>query len=403
MTIRRSGKFVRWLASIAFVVLFSYAPSFAQRAPSSGTTSFVLDGNRMYAELAFVRPDGSLHSALAFVDLGSPSTMTTESLFKELQLDRQKSLAFRVGGLTVQVDASEVTSYPSEPYSVGGDLKVEALLPAGVLRKYEVAIDYQRRTLTLAQPGILQPEGIPVPAHLNDKTGLLAVEASMAGHTYRVTIDNGSAYTWFKKSTVEDWLRSHPDWQRGVGAVGVSNMRMADDGAEVEGIIARIPKMKLGDLVLQHVGVLGAGPGKGFSGGLDFFDWYSTKNPVPVIGWLGANVLKSFRLTIDYPHRMTYWVRQSELDPHDIDQVGLTLKAEGGYYIVAAIATQNGKPTVEGVLVGDKLIQVDGLPTQTATWGALFSALHGKPGDLRTLTLERDGRQLTVHAKVTAF
>jgi len=147
----------------------------------------------------------------------------------------------------------------------------------------------------------------------------------------------------------------------------------------------------------------GAGPGKGFSGGLDFFDWYSRKNPVPVIGWLGANVLKSFCLTIDYPNRMTYWLRQSELDPHEIDLVGVTLKAVGGSYFVAGVATQNGKPTVDGVLPGDKLLKIDGLPTASATWGALFSALHGAPGDSRTLILERNGKQLAVQAKVTAF
>jgi hypothetical protein len=147
----------------------------------------------------------------------------------------------------------------------------------------------------------------------------------------------------------------------------------------------------------------GAGPGKGFSGGLDFFDWYSRKNLVPVIGWLGANVLKSFCLTIDYPNRMTYWLRQSELDPHEIDLVGVTLKAVGGSYFVAGVATQNGKPTVDGVLPGDKLLKIDGLPTASAIWGALFSALHGAPGDSRTLILERNGKQLAVQAKVTAF
>ncbi len=232
---------------------------------------------------------------------------------------------------------------------------------------------------------------------VNDATGLVVVEASVAGRLYPVTIDNGSAYTWLKKGTVQNWLRAHPEWQRGVGAVGVSNMRMADDSLEAEGILARIPEMKLGSLALQNVGVLGAGPGKGSSEDSDLFDWYSRKNPVPVIGWIGANVLKNFCLTIDYPHRMTYWFRQSELDPHEIDQVGVTLKAVGGSYFVAAVATQDGKPTVDGVLSGDKLLQIDGLPTASATWGAIFAVLHGAPGDSRTLILERNGRQLAVH------
>jgi hypothetical protein len=403
MTAHYFTKIARSSAGIAFVLSLLGLPTFAPQRSLSGTTPFVLDGNRMYAELAFLRPDGSIHRALAFVDLGSPSVMVTESLFKELQLERKRPLGFRVGDLTVQIEASAVSSYPEEPYSVGGDLKVEGLLPAGVMQKYEIVIDYRRRTLTFAQPGTYKPEGVPVPARVNQRTGLLAVEASVAGREYPVTIDNGSAYTWLTKSTVEDWLRAYPEWRRGVGAVGVSNMRMADDGAEIDGVLVRIPEIKLGDLVLQNVGALGAGPGKGFSTGSNFFDWYSTKTPVPVIGWIGGNVLTHFRLTIDYPNRMTWWLQQSELDPHELDQVGLTLKAVGGSYFVAAIATQNGKPTVDGVLPGDKLIKIDGLLTQTATWGTLFSALHGKPGEFHTLLLERNGKQLTTRARITAF
>jgi len=91
----------------------------AQGSSSTGTTTFLFDGNRMYAELGFVRPNGSIHRALAFVDMGSPSMTLTESLFKELQLDQNKPLLFRVGELSVDVPRADVISERSEPYSVG--------------------------------------------------------------------------------------------------------------------------------------------------------------------------------------------------------------------------------------------------------------------------------------------
>jgi C-terminal processing protease CtpA/Prc len=100
---------------------------------------------------------------------------------------------------------------------------------------------------------------------------------------------------------------------------------------------------------------------------------------------------------------MTYWTRQTALDPHDLDQVGLTLQSKGGEYFVAAISAQNGKSTVESVQAGDKLLQVGALPTSTATWAAIFYAMHGKPGEIRTLILERDKRQFTVQAKLVRF
>jgi C-terminal processing protease CtpA/Prc len=58
---------------------------------------------------------------------------------------------------------------------------------------------------------------------------------------------------------------------------------------------------------------------------------------------------------------------------------------------------------VDGIRIGDKLVQVDDLRLADATRGAIFAALHGKPGTVRMLILERDGKQLTVPAKTSAF
>jgi hypothetical protein len=384
-----------------FLVFFVLCPlCIGSQTKSSGTVPFIFAGNRVYAELAFVRPDGSLHKALAFVDLGSPSTILSEALFNELQIDQKKLLTFKVGEMAVHVDPSSVTSDTWLPYSIGGNRKVEALLPAGVLQKYQVVIDYAQRTLTLAEPGTLAPTGVPVPLRLNEKTGLIAIDVSINSRPYPVAVDCGSAYTWLRKTIVQEWLEVHPDWQRGTGAVGAANMRMADDGIEAAGILVRVPEITLGSLSLQQVGALAIGPS---STNWDFMDWYSEKNPGPVIGWLGGNVLQGFRITIDYPNHKIYWLQQKKLDPHDLDQVGLTLTSKNGEYFVAAIATQNGKATVEGVKVGDKLLQIGALRTSTATWDSIFSAMHGKPGEFRTLLLERDTKQFTVQAKVVDF
>ena len=393
----------RGLRRIALLLACAAAPCAAQGSPHLGTTTFVLDGNRIYAEFSFVRPDGSLHEALAHVDMGTPSALVSDSLFRELELNRGRDLSFRVGRLSVRVPGAQVTSDPGTPYSLGSNLKVQAVLPAGVLRKFEVVIDYRRRTLTLAQPGSIEPRGVAVPFHLSENTGLIAVDASIASTSYAVTIDNGSAYTWFRQDTVKRWLRMHPDWERGRGAVGPSNMMMSGDGAEASGILLRVPEIVLGALTLKSVGALGAGRGRGATPGVGLLDWYSTKNSVPVIGWIGGNVLETFRLTIDYPRRTLYWQRQTDPDTTDLDQVGLTLRSEHHEYVVSAVATRNGQPTVRGVSPGDKLVRVDQLETANAKSGALFRALHGKPGETRILILERGGHRFSVPAKVTAF
>ena len=61
-----------WLCPLALGLLLGTTACSSNRPASSGTTEFVLDGNRIYARLAFVLPDGSTRKALAFVDMGSP-------------------------------------------------------------------------------------------------------------------------------------------------------------------------------------------------------------------------------------------------------------------------------------------------------------------------------------------
>ena len=122
-----------------------------------------------------------------------------------------------------------------------------------------------------------------------------------------------------------------------------------------------------------------------------------------MIGWLGGNVLKGFRLIIDFPAHTIYWEQESDLNSHDLDRVGVTLEKRSSGYFIAGIAEKSGKPVLDSVQIGDKLIQVDDVRVSDATRGAIFTALHGEPDSVRLLILERGGHRLNVKAKVTAF
>jgi len=175
---------------------------------------------------------------------------------------------------------------------------------------------------------------------------------------------------------------------------------MADDGIEPAGEVLRIAKIDVGALRMTQVGALAIGLD---SNNRDFMDWYSAKNAVPVIGWLGGNVLGNYRITIDYQHGVSYWRPQTRATAHDLDYVGLTLRHHDQDYFVAGIATQAGSPTVEGAQIGDKLIRIDRLVTHGATRAAIFAALWGRPGDIRRIVLERNGAAIDILARVTAF
>ena len=399
---------------LLLLLVFLARASQALDSERSGTVPFIFDDNRVFAQLDFVRADGTLRKVLAFVDLGTPALVLDKKLHEELQVGQGKPVILRVGHLEMKVDSSAVET-DTDLGLTGPNGKrtvpVEAVLSGSVLTNYELVVDYAKRTLMVAQANTLKSTGDAVPCRINEKTGMVSITTEIDGRPYALAVDTGSAYSWVREDVAEQWTKAHPDWERGKGAVGEANMQSRTGGAQARATILRLPEIKLGSLSLKQVGVLGIAPeappippapGQSKVEG-SFFDWYSKKAPEPVIGWLGGNVLRGFRLMIDFPRRTTYWERVSDLDPHELDQVGVTLEKRSDGYFIAGIAQKSGKPTVDTVRVGDKLIQVDDVVLSSATRGAIFAALHGKPGEVRMLVVERDGQQLTVPAKVTAF
>lgn len=185
----------------------------AQSALASvASEHFILDHNRIFVELAFVRPDGTQHKALAFVDSGDPTFTLSIPLVKELQADKWKGssdIHVLFGGKAL--NASAVDAVSGANWFFPG-LHVEANLPATVLEEYDVVLDYATRTLTLAPPGSVKHDGARVPCKVNRKTGLISVEGNVAGRSYALAVDNGSAYT------MNDFHRSmdaiHQDYER---------------------------------------------------------------------------------------------------------------------------------------------------------------------------------------------
>src|SRR5262249_47653432 len=197
------------------------------------------------------------------------------------------------------------------------------------LQRFVVTLDYRQKTLTLARPGAQKIEGVAVPCAINPKTGLVTIGISIEGDVYPLAIDAGAGYTWVRGNVVARWLTAYPEWLRAQGAVGQSNANMVDYDLEKEGVVARLPQMSIGSVALRGVGLLGTGSILGrFADSLLgdlFWDNWQKLAAGPVVGWLGGNILKNFKLTIDYPNRVTYWQKQAEPDIHDLDQVGLTL------------------------------------------------------------------------------
>ena len=376
-------------------------------APRSATVPFTLDHNRMIVEAQFVRPDGTVRKARAWVDTGSQHLVVSESLARDLGLDLSgmkkdgpkdsidspsPTPPVRLGGLPLDMKGIKVRVFPGTGLRAG--VPAEAMLPASAFRHDHIVFDYPALRLTVARPGTLKPRGIAVPCRVNPETGLFLIAAVLDGETVQMGVDNGSAGTWVSESLTVAWQARHPDWPHATGALGSANF--FGFPFETQGTLMRLPELRIGTLSARDVAVLGLPQG--------LFDWYSKKSAGAVAGFMGANVLRGFRLEVDFPNGMTYWEAGPPTGPGDLDTVGLTLRPEaGGGFTIAGVVTKDGKPAVAVVQPGDKLIRVGSFYTTGALMGQVVDALRGKPGETRTLVIEREGKQLAVEAKVTRF
>jgi len=377
------------------------------------TVPIIVEGDQILVELDAIRPDGTTRKLLANVNMGHSHPGLQAHVYKELAIDQGRAFSFRLGGVPISVDAHAVDLLDdaAPPLREVGPFffpqKVEAWLQAGVLEQFDLQLDYADRTLTIAAPGSLPHEGTAVPIRLNKDTGLVTADFVVDGRAYPIVIDSGGGYSWIRRSTAGQWQHVHPDWLHAEGAVGANNYNMLPYAFEKEGTVLRLPGAAIGDLPLQNVGVLGAGPTLGWPWddlfGEVFWGTWQKGAAEPVIGWLGGNVLKHYRLIIDYRDHMSYWLKTSDIDPRELDQVGVTLVYRAGDYFVGGIVRKEGRDTVSGLTEGDRIVAIDGMAVPGRSRAEVLTALHGQPGDARVLTVERDGKTLTVPTMVTGF
>ena len=379
-----------------------------EQAATFGTVPIDLRDNRVFVQLTCVRPDGSLRQALVQVDSGGGSVILSESLSHDLALksigspseedgetfQMVTSPEIRIGEMPLNLsDVSTVVTVGSKgEFSPGSG--VEGFLPARLLQKYEVVFDYPARQFTVAQPGSLKPRGTPVPSPIGANSGFPRIELTVDGEKYGFLLDTGAAYTMISQNLIDKWKARHPDWTGCVGAVGAANMIGGAFDAKAE--MLRVPEMQWGTFNLPNVGVVSRLPGT-------FEKQMSDMMTAAIVGAIGGNVLRAFRIEIDYQHGLTYLEKGKDTDSEGHNIVGVVIGAHPGVsYTISGVARCRGKNLVEGVQAGDKLIGIN----DWAVTGSLADVLHelqGTRGEVKNMVVERDGRKITIPATVTSL
>jgi hypothetical protein len=306
--------------------------------------------------------------------------------------------SIRIGGRTLNFEGVK-SKVLFQPFWLFTTMHNDANLPSTVLKQYQIVFDYPGRKLTIALPGSLIHQGIPSPAHVNPKTGIVQMDAVIDGDSMSFALDNGASYSFMSEDKLLKISEKHPGWPGITGTAGCANMWGWWPPNEQTFRVVRLADIVWGQVKLYNVGIVGV---PAFSAdGPTLGAWYSKKTSRPVDGFLGPNAFKAYRVEIDYVNGMVWLKKVAEPDKHEMDLAGLSLHqlADSSYQVVGVVHKQ-GKPLVIGVDSGDILFSVGNLNTRGATMGTVVDALRGIPGEIRILGIERNGKRFRIEAKV---
>jgi len=300
------------LIAIAVAILGCAGQQQSKGGADRATVPLLIVGNRPYIDVMLWRPDGSKRSARFWVDSGGGAFIITEPVARDLGLQWQDvqseqgqdygqpeappkafvgtvPLDLEPNGVLVAVGTDNIS--PTEAGHADG------MLPGHVLARYHVVFDYPNATFTLARPGVLKPRGYMLPMPVSKEMGFPRTEIEVDGVTYGFLLDTGASFTMVSEVLLKSWGQKHPDWPRYRGAVGEAKTL---GGQTLETMF--VPAARWGPYDISEFGVTSQREGV-------FENWMSGMMTAPIVGSLAGNVLKHFRVELDYPNETLYLSR----------------------------------------------------------------------------------------------
>jgi hypothetical protein len=360
-----------------------------------------LELNRPYIDVMLAGPNGQHAKAHAYVDTGGGAIILSSGLAKKLGLrGNGKALheegqtliptatpALNIGGRQIELVDAHALIDAGEPHTLGRT-DAQMALPGRFLRHYIVVFDYPARTFTLANPAPHKPDGTAVKTIIGG--GMPVVRASVDGKSYGFLLDTGGQYCMISDAELRPWRKQHPDWPQVDGTYGPANMQIGQ--FETKLTMLRIAALQWGPFRIEGAGAVSRPIGP-------YEKMMSETVGVPVIGSIGGNVLRHFKVTVDYPAQTVYLDGPSVIRDAPLDMVGVMLEpaARGGYEVAGTTGDE------KDIRIGDVLLGVDGRDVTRAPFSTVANLLNGSPGTSRTLLLQRGGTRLTVRATVQSI
>jgi len=368
---------------------------------SKGETMKVV-GNVPVVTLNFKRLDGTKRSANFAFDSGGGGVILDETLANDLGL-KSSGESVEEDGARFAPTKPPVVQFGSVPVSLSTSKaflhvgknsfdtreRIEGLLPGKALEPYQVVIDYPRERFTIAPSRCITHRGVSVPSPFLPASGHPRIEASVDGKSYGFLLDTGSRVSLARRSLLESLSAAHPTWPHSIGASGTADM----PGGNEEEFLLRVPEVTWGPFQIKNV-LFVSRPD-------DMYSPTSFETPDSIVGALGGNVLKSFRVEIDYPHGTSYLEQKATDAGDDMNSVGLVLDVDAANnLIVRAVSSTAAALTISNIHPGDQILEIDGKSETPWNLVDASDALSGAVGETKKLVIRRASKAIQTTARV---
>jgi predicted aspartyl protease len=297
----------------------------------------------------------------------------------------------RVDDASVAVEGSSIT----QPVVSAIDLsrlprveghRIDGILGYDFISRYVVALDYARHELRVYDRPAFQYDGpgASVPITLINRFPHIDADVKLAdGGTIRgrMVIDVGSngSLSLTKAFVDKNRLRQRvgPTIRR-TGGGGVGGATTSDLG--------RLASLSIGGIELSRplVNLFGDS-----AGSLSVSSSWE--------GNIGGAILRRFTLFLDYQgKRMIFEPNAALHEPFEADMSGMLLRLNDSLTMIVVETVAQASPASEaGILSGDEIVSVDGVPGSQKLLGELRDRLR-KPGERVVLVLRRNGEEKRV-------
>jgi hypothetical protein len=376
----------------------------ATASAATVTVPLIIEGNAPIVNVS-VKNGSAMRTARFLVDTGGGAIILGSKVMADLgikpagpEFSEEGQRMVPVTGLTLDIGGLHLKLQDVRIFGLTASVRMpqrnstEGLLPDGVLRNYRVSFDYPGRRFTLATESVGKGLGSALLTPVATPSGFPRLEVEVAGQHYGFLLDTGASFTMVSQRIMTSWKAEHPQWPAAVGAVGFPNM--FGGAGDNHNVLLRSDKVKLGPFWLPGVAMVSRRDGT-------FEDSMTRRMSAPIIGSIGDNVLRDFRVEIDYLHGITYLQKNRSSHDTDLTGVGLIVQWADDAPVITGIGSTAAAETKNLVQPNDLLLPIDGRKVDGEPLAVLAQMLSGTPDSHKRLTLRRKGELVEVEVPVT--